>query len=266
MKIAVLHHNDSDGFGAAMAAWTALSSSHELLFKEVQYGEPVPYEDLHAFAPDQVYILDFSYKAPELRELMTHFPVVVIDHHKSAAQELKYLPPCQSEAAEREAAEGKAGEYFPEIAIHSFHEVDGVQTPIFSGVRVYQENSGCMLAWLFFCPNEDAPEILHYVQDSALGRFDLESSAPINAFIDVLPRTFEAWADFYMPLAYDAGKAILAYREKQQNAAGLLLEPRWRAVDYGWGYQKTGDPSSDTLYNMMQDYEAEIARLRGIIY
>ena len=206
MKIAVLHHNDADGFGAAFAAHTALSERHELLFKEVQYGEPVPYEELHAFAPDQVYILDFSYKASELSEFMTHFPVVVIDHHKSAAEELKG---------------------FPDIAVCAFHEVDtdGIQTPIFSGVRVYQENSGCMLAWLFFCPNEDAPEILHYVQDRDLWKFDLEHSKEINAFIATMPQTFEAWADFYMPLAYDAGKAIIAFRDKQ-------IESRVKGVDF----------------------------------
>lgn len=195
MKIAVLYHADADGFGAAYAAHHALSESHEMLFIAVQYGEEPPYLELNAFDPDQIYILDFSYKAPVLNEFMSRFlATVVIDHHKSAAEDLVE---------------------FPEIQVVDFHEAEGVQTPIFSGVRVFQENSGCVLAWLFFNPNEPIPEILHYVQDRDLWKFELEHSKEINAFIATMPETFEAWLDFYMPLAYDAGKAIIAFRDKQ---------------------------------------------------
>lgn len=224
MRVAILSHADEDGFGAAFAAHTALSGQHELLFKEVQYGEDPPYDELRTFGPDQVYILDFSYKAPVLQDLMNFWPVVVIDHHKTAAEDLKYLPPCHAGAAEREKSEGRVGTYFPEIEVVSFFEKDGVQFPIFNGVRVLQENSGCVLAWLFFCPGQVIPDILHYVQDAALGRHELESFAPINEFIKILPRTFEAWADFYMPLAYDAGNAIIAYKAKNPPAVGMYGE------------------------------------------
>jgi oligoribonuclease NrnB/cAMP/cGMP phosphodiesterase (DHH superfamily) len=194
LKIAILHHADQDGFGAAFAAHTALAANHELLFKSVQYGEEPPYDELRAFAPQQVYILDFSYKAEPLKQIMDEFSVVVIDHHKTAAEEL---------------AE------FPEIEVARFHEQGGVQYPIFRGVRVYQENSGCVLAWLFFMPDTDIPEILLYVQDRDLWKFDLEHSKEINAYIATLPFEFAEWEDFYTPGAYDAGKAILRFQQKQ---------------------------------------------------
>jgi len=196
MKIAVLYHSDADGFGSAYAAWVSLREKHELLFEPVQYGELPPYRKLLEFMPDQVYILDFSYKAPVLREFLGFFPsTVVIDHHKTSVEELAD---------------------FPEIGVSGFHESDlGVQTPTFSGVRVFQENSGCVLSWLFFNPNDETPELLHYVQDRDLWKFELEHSKEINAYIATLPFDFEVWADFYMPLAYDAGKAVLAFQGEQ---------------------------------------------------
>ena len=195
MKIAVLFHNDADGFGSAFAAWVSLREKHELIFEPAQYGELPPYQKLHEFRPDQIYILDFSYKAPVLREFMRFLPnTVVIDHHKTSVEELAD---------------------FPEIEVSGFHEVDGVQTPLFSGVRVFQENSGCVLSWLFFNPNDEIPELLHYVQDRDLWKFELEHSKEINAYIATLPLDFEVWADFYMPLAYDAGKAVLAFQGEQ---------------------------------------------------
>lgn len=194
MKVACLYHSDADGFASAFAAWVSLKGKHELLFEPVQYGEEPP-KSLIDFNPDQVYILDFSYKAPVLREILEFFPnTVVIDHHKSAAEDLAD---------------------FPEIEVSGFHEADGVQTPLFSGVRVFQENSGCVLAWLFFNPNDEIPELLHYVQDRDLWKFELEHSKEINAYIATLPFEFDVWADFFMPLAYDAGKAVLAFQNEQ---------------------------------------------------
>lgn len=195
MKIAVLYHNDADGFGSAYSAWVSLREKHELIFEPVQYGEEPPYEKLSAFDPDQIYILDFSYKASVLREFLGFFPnTVVIDHHKSAAEDLAD---------------------FPEIEVSGFHETDGVQTPLFSGVRIFQENSGCVLSWLFFNPNDEIPELLLYVQDRDLWKWELEHSKEINAYVATMPFEFDAWADFYMPLAYDAGRAVLAFQGEQ---------------------------------------------------
>ena len=204
MKVAVLWHADADGFGAAFAAHHALSEKCEMLFRPVQYGEPIPYKELREFAPDQVYILDFSYKAPDLAELMYEFAVVVIDHHKSAAEELKDFSEIRRAHPRLFLKEG--------------------ELPVMQGVRVIQENSGCVLAWLYFNPNEPIPEILHYVQDRDLWKFELEHSKEINAYIATLPFDFQEWAEFFTPLAYDCGKAILAFQARQ-------IEGRVKAVE-----------------------------------
>jgi hypothetical protein len=211
MKVAVLYPACVGGFSAAFAAHHALAEKCEMLFKPVQYGEPIPYKELREFAPDQVYILDFSYKAPDLVELMKEFAVVVIDHHKSAAEDLKGFDEIHVAKL--------ISQHCPGVNEDVESTVDCVagkcpsNLPVMQGVRVIQENSGCVLAWLYFNPNEPIPEILHYVQDRDLWKFDLEHSKEINAYIATLPFDFQEWADFFTPLAYDCGKAILRFAD-----------------------------------------------------
>ncbi len=181
MKTACLFHADSDGFGASFALWSALKETDELMFIEVQYGQEPPYEALREFAPDRVYIVDFSYKAPVLKAFLTEFPeTMVIDHHVSS------LPELESAFEDR-------------VYKTCIHDVS---------------LSGCVLTWQHFFPEEEVPEILLYVQDRDLWKFELENSKEINAYIASLPKDFEEWDQFYTPEAYDAGRAIIRLQEK----------------------------------------------------
>lgn len=181
MKTACLYRNDSDGCGAAYSLWKALKDQYELLFLEVQYGQEPPYEALRVFAPDQVYIVDFSYKADVLRPFLDEFPeTMVIDHHKSSLEDL------ESAFAER----------VYKTFIHD------------------ERFSGCVLTWQHFFPDEDVPEVLLYVQDCDLWKFELENSKEINAYIASLPKDFNEWDQFYTPEAYDAGRAIIRLQKQ----------------------------------------------------
>ena len=176
MKTACLYHADHDGFSSALVVWKALKATNELMFIEVQYGQEPPYEALREFGPDRVYIVDFCYKAPVLKDFLNEFPeTMIIDHHMSSLPEL-------------EAA-------FEERVYKTYtHNTDFV---------------GCVLTWQHFFPEEEIPEILLYVQDRGLCKFELENSKEINAFIASLPNDFEEWDNFYTPEAYDAGRAII---------------------------------------------------------
>lgn len=180
-KIAVLRHNDADGMGAAYAVWKALKDTCELLFISVQYSQPVPVEELRAFEPEHIYIVDFSYSAEILRAMESeHCPVTVLDHHKTAEKELIE----------------------------------------WGGLRCFDTTrSGAVIAWEFFFCEEDAPppppDILLYVQDRDLWKFELENSKEINAYIATMDDDFEQWDNFYLPEAYDCGRAILKFRAKQ---------------------------------------------------
>jgi len=178
-KVACLYHADADGFGAAFAVWKHLKDTCELLFIKVQYGQMAPLEELRAFAPNEVYIVDFSYKTGILNALATEFEkVTVIDHHKSAELDLRLAR--------------------------------GID------FKFDSDFSGAVLTWAAFSDDPDSiPDILLYVQDRDLWKFELENSKEINAFIATMDESFEAWDDFYMPEAYDSGKAILKFQANQ---------------------------------------------------
>lgn len=229
IKIAVLRHADADGFGAAYAVWKALKDTCELLFIPVQYGQEPPYEKLKAFSPDKIYIVDFSYKAPVLKELNSIYPdLTVWDHHATALPELQAW--CNTE--ETQHVNPRGGSFF------------------YSSTQ-----SGCGLVWdMFhldhewlpelyeFQPSLPIPEILLYVQDRDLWKFELENSKEINAYIATLPEDFEVWDDFYLPEAYTAGRAVLAFQNAQ-------IERRLKDVRMvTWGKYEGFNADSDTIF------------------
>jgi oligoribonuclease NrnB/cAMP/cGMP phosphodiesterase (DHH superfamily) len=87
--VTVLYHRDTDGFGAAYAAWKKFGDRAS--FIGVQYSEPVP--DIPA-GTQRLFIVDFSYSEEIIRGLQKSIPsVVVLDHHKTALG-LKDTPGC----------------------------------------------------------------------------------------------------------------------------------------------------------------------------
>ncbi len=125
----VLSHCDSDGRFAAFCAFMALKDQDVTVFKEVQYGEDFPFS-LDTFTKnDTVYILDFSYVRTILESLNAVVgKLVVLDHHKSAMDELEGLP-------------------------YALFDVT---------------KSGALLAWEYFNPNTPAPWVCTYVNDRDL--------------------------------------------------------------------------------------------------
>lgn len=215
-KIAVLRHNDADGFGAAYAVWKALKDTCELIFIPVQYDQDPPYEELSAFGPDKVYIVDFSYKASVLKKLNAIYPdLTVFDHHISALPELQ-------------AWCGVGG---------TQHIHPGGGSFFYSSTQ-----SGCGLVWGMFHLPLPTPEILLYVQDRDLWKFELENSKEINAYIATLPEDFEVWDDFYLPEAYTAGRAVLAFQE------GQVSRRLKDAVMVTWGKYEGFNADADTIF------------------
>lgn len=89
----ILHHRDCDGYAAGAIAFTSLAEeSRTLEIKGVQYGEVFPIE-LDALLPtDRIFILDFSYKRDLLLDVYGRVEqLVVLDHHKSAEEDLQGL-------------------------------------------------------------------------------------------------------------------------------------------------------------------------------
>ena len=79
--LVIYHANCWDGF---CAAWVARKALGEIEPFPAYYGAKPP-----NVAGREVYILDFSYKRPVMREILASArSVVVLDHHKTAEVEL----------------------------------------------------------------------------------------------------------------------------------------------------------------------------------
>lgn len=99
-KIIVIHHRDSDGYCAALAAYCygnllvqgdGSFERAEMSYIDVQYDEPFP--DVVLDKNTTVYILDFSYDRKILDDVYAKVKTLkVIDHHKTAKAQLEGAP------------------------------------------------------------------------------------------------------------------------------------------------------------------------------
>lgn len=126
-------------------------------------------------------IVDFSYDRATCLRLAQDFKVVILDHHASAREELAGLP----------------------FAIFDL------------------KRSGAMMAWDYMWPRaaRPVPDIIRYVQDRDLWRFELPDSEAVNLAIGAMPWEFEVWDAFDLEEARKVGRALLGLREKQVRAA-----------------------------------------------
>ena len=91
MKFLVIYHAGcSDGF---CAAWLFHKAFPEADFHAAHYGTPPP-----DVAGKDVYIVDFSYKRDVMLRIIDQARrVCVLDHHKTAEEDLALLPSCSLE-------------------------------------------------------------------------------------------------------------------------------------------------------------------------
>lgn len=148
-KLYVLYHADSDGRFAGYCAWEYFQArlrypSENVQFIEVQYGQDFPIEIGTLRKHDAVYILDFSYKRSILESVaaMGCF-LQVLDHHKSAKEELEGLPYAHFDMTK----------------------------------------SGALLAWEYFFPNGDVPMACVLVNDRDLWLKQYKQSRAFEAYL-----------------------------------------------------------------------------------
>ena len=156
MKTLIIYHaNCLDGFGAAYAAWRHFEpAGAEVEYLAASHGNSPP--DCRGL---EVYIVDFSYKRAQLKQLCEQAArVTIIDHHISAQEDLAGLD----------------------------LEHDNLQ------VVFDMERSGAVLTWDFFHDGEP-PMLLQHVQDRDLWRFTLDGTEAINTALMSYPFSFERW-------------------------------------------------------------------------
>lgn len=167
----VLYHaNCADGFGAAYAAWKVLGE--EAVYLPVRHGDAPPELPERA----RIAILDFSYSREVLLSLQSkaqHF--LVLDHHKSASEDLKNLEWAQFDMAK----------------------------------------SGARLAWEHWHPTQPLPELLAYIEDRDLWRWELPESREVSLALQCYPQEFNVWAGLSVEDLRAEGRAILNFQSQQ---------------------------------------------------
>jgi oligoribonuclease NrnB/cAMP/cGMP phosphodiesterase (DHH superfamily) len=150
----------ADGFAAAWAIWKRWGRwGDDVTFQAVRYGEAPP-----DVTGKHVLIVDFSYKAPVLRQMAkTAASITVLDHHKSALEDLR--------------------EFVGEV-------IGGGQNV---EVVFDMAKSGAMLAWEYAHPDTSPPALVLHVQDRDLWTFELEGTREIHAALMSHPYHFETW-------------------------------------------------------------------------
>ena len=140
MTIYVLHHADTDGRAAGYAAWRRFYFHAH--YHEVQYGQPFPLDLTMLTKEDEIYILDFSYSRVILEQVNVLVgKLVVLDHHKTAEEELRGLP----------------------YAIFDMSK------------------SGALLGWEYFLPNEEVPKAVILANDWDLWTFEYPETKAFQA-------------------------------------------------------------------------------------
>ncbi len=148
-KIVVIYHDQCrDGFGAAYAAWKKFGDDASYIPRKTQ--DPIP----EGLENKELYIVDYSYKKPELDALVkNNDSVVVIDHHETSQE-----------------------------AVTSFKE------------NVFDmTHSGAVLSWMYFHPNTEVPKLLLYVEDHDLWRFKMEFNREFGSALGEYNQDFETW-------------------------------------------------------------------------
>ena len=153
----ILYHADcDDGFGAAYAAWLSLGDGAE--YHPVHHGDQIAVERLK---DRQLFILDFSFPPDVLRTMAQHAAqIVLLDHHKSAAQQWAGVEPIANVA-----------------------------------LQFDMDRSGAQLAWDYFHSGSIRPPLIDHIGDRDLWRFALNDTQAFCAGLSLIPMRFESWQD-----------------------------------------------------------------------
>ena len=212
MSMCIYHGNCADGFGAAWAVRKAMPDAE---FVAATYGEPPP-----DVTGKHVVMVDYSYKRPVLLEMASKAEsILILDHHKSAAEDLTDLPA--------------------------------------NVVAVLDMNrSGAMRTWQHFFPDVEPPRLIRHIEDRDLWRFALPGTREIQANVFSYPYDFDVWDSL---MAQDVetmrGEGAAIERKHHKDIAELVKVTKRRMVIGGFDVPVANLPytlSSDAGHLMAQ--------------
>lgn len=198
MIYVLYHSNCYDGFGAAYAAWKKFGGSAKYI--PVSYGYPLPE------MPDaeEIYIVDFSYDEQTLKSLSRGIKTFVLDHHKTAEENLRGL----------------------------LYEQDCNQNNNLY-IEFDMNRSGALITWEYFhryhgpSPVDSdpvpAPLLIQHISDRDLWTFKMDRSREIHAALVSHKMDFQLWDSFDIEQLKIEGAALL--RQYQQLVDNICKKP-----------------------------------------
>lgn len=243
--IVIYHANCDDGFGAAWVLRQKLGDEIEE-FIPAQYGEPPPIERCRG---KPVIVADFSYKRDPMIELIqAASEIVILDHHKTARDDLE------------------------ELKMH------------FRKAKIIfdMERSGARLAWDYYSPigASPPPDLLKRIDDADRWQWTYDDGKFVQAALRSYPRDFEVW-DRLMAQPIDElaaeGVAIRRYIDgriqdlkpgaREANIGGVIMPvcnaPGFFASDLAGELASEHESGCAAVYFEMADRRIYSLRARG---
>jgi oligoribonuclease NrnB/cAMP/cGMP phosphodiesterase (DHH superfamily) len=114
-----------------------------------------------------VIMVDFSYKRPVIEEMLkTAKSITIIDHHKTAIEDLEPLNAIASVGMD-------------------------IRMPLY--LYFDTNHSGAMLAWLVYFGDAEPPKLLQHIEDRDLWKFEIDGTREIQAAVFSYPYDFHVW-------------------------------------------------------------------------
>lgn len=169
--LCIYHHPCYDGFTAAWSVRQALGEDVE--FHATNYGREPP-----DVTGRDVIIVDFSYPRDVLLAMGNARTILILDHHKTAADDLAGLL--------RPTGDG----YDPQALLLEA-QARCMPFPLFAIFDMARSGAG--IAWDYFNPGKTRPKIVDYVEDRDLWQFILPFSREISAALHSWGFDFGLW-------------------------------------------------------------------------
>lgn len=155
VEYVIYHHNCPDGFGSALCC-------HKY-FKDLNMPQPIYYSGKYGDIPSiddimhkNVLICDFSYKKDIIQKLLSVVKkLLILDHHKTAQEDLKDVPD--------------------------------------SNKVFIMNHSASYITWMYFFRDTPIPRGILYIEDNDIWKKELQYTNEFTAFLTLLPFTFDAY-------------------------------------------------------------------------
>lgn len=234
MAVYIIHHQDADGYFGGYAAYRHCAKLLDKVHMvPVQYGkrmEEVKTSILdNLTSADLAIFVDFSYPREAHEDLHVRgVEQVILDHHKTAEEDLK-----------------------------------GLDYAIFD-----MDKSGALLAWEFFCQDQEPPELCMAVNRLDLRKDVTEDDLAISEYLYkegfLKPDQWDRWGglcdSIKFRFAAEQGRELLKFRKQEverESKRPLLVTPEGIVAKYRIGWLSVATP-------YISDVGAEICDTRGV--